>query len=168
MAYSDLRSPRSLLRGCSATEPPGLLALLPPAPLAADAACWCCCWPAGVRARAVKPDLTDVYSDALVSLLYLADCGIAFFDSPGACCVWSPLSVGAFLPRLAAAAHRCWRAPRHAAVWRRIVSLLLLAWSVAWVAQGRQFYEIFFRFDTRATGLLADSLLAALVLEQPA
>ena len=28
------------------------------------------------------PDLTDIYSDALVSLLYLADYGIAFFDSP--------------------------------------------------------------------------------------
>lgn len=30
----------------------------------------------------VWPDLEDVYSDALVSLLYLADYGIAFFDSP--------------------------------------------------------------------------------------
>ena len=28
------------------------------------------------------PELQDVYTDALVSLLYLADYGIAFFDSP--------------------------------------------------------------------------------------
>jgi peptidoglycan/LPS O-acetylase OafA/YrhL len=28
------------------------------------------------------PDLNDIYSDALVSILYLADYGIAFFDSP--------------------------------------------------------------------------------------
>ena len=34
--------------------------------------------------------------------------------------------------------------------------------------QGQQFYEIFFRFDTRATGLLAGSVLAALAMEHPA
>lgn len=37
-----------------------------------------------------------------------------------------------------------------------------------WVAQGQAFYEIFFRFDTRSTGLLLGAPLAALLLEQPA
>ena len=36
-----------------------------------------------------------------------------------------------------------------------------------WVVQGQQFYEIFFRFDTRASGLLAGALLAALLIEKP-
>ena len=35
-----------------------------------------------VFAPMLWPDLTDIYSDALVSILYLADYGIAFFDSP--------------------------------------------------------------------------------------
>ncbi|MGE8442988.1 MAG: acyltransferase family protein, partial [Comamonas testosteroni] len=35
-----------------------------------------------VFAPFIWPDLTDIYSDALVSILYLADYGIAFFDSP--------------------------------------------------------------------------------------
>jgi peptidoglycan/LPS O-acetylase OafA/YrhL len=40
-------------------------------------------------------------------------------------------------------------------------------WRVYWVDQGQQFYEIFFRFDTRASGLLAGALLAALMIERP-
>jgi hypothetical protein len=38
---------------------------------------------------------------------------------------------------------------------------------VFWVDQGQQFYEIFFRFDTRASGLFAGALLAALMIERP-
>lgn len=116
------------------------------------------------------PDLTDVYSDALLSLLYLADYGIAFFDSPGTLLhMWSLAVEEHFYllwPPLLALLVR--RMP-HGRLWRAIALLLLLAWlwRVLWVVRGQAFYEIFFRFDTRATGLLLGSLLAALVREQP-
>lgn len=117
------------------------------------------------------PGLDDVRQDAWVSLLYLADYGIAFFDSPGTLLhmwslsveehfylVWPPLLMlfVRFSPR--------------GAVWRPIALLYLASclWRLMWVAQGQAFFEIFFRFDTRASGLLAGSLLAALVIEKPA
>ncbi len=117
------------------------------------------------------PDLTDVASDALVSLLYLADYGIAFFDRPGTLLhMWSlsveehyyllwPLVLMALL-----------RFSQPGRLWRPIAVLVLAAWAwrILWIMQGQQFYEIFFRFDTRATGLLTGSLLAALLHEQPA
>ena len=116
------------------------------------------------------PGIEGVYSDALVSALYLADYGIAFFDQPDALLhMWS-LSVEEHFyliwPPLLALLVR--RTPR-GQLWRAIAALVVLgwAWRVLWVAQGQQFYEIFFRFDTRTTGLLTGALLAALVLEQP-
>ncbi len=122
-------------------------------------------------APSIWPGLDDVYQDALVSLLYLADYGIAFFDSPGTLLhMWS-LSVEEhfyLLWPLTLALLVRWTAPGRR--WRPIAALLLLAWAwrVLWVLRGQQFYEIFFRFDTRATGLLMGALLAALVREQPA
>lgn len=116
------------------------------------------------------PDLSDIYSDALWSFFYLADYGIAFFDKPETLLhmwslaveehfylVWPPLLV--LLLRAQPLGQR----------WRAIALLWLLAWAwrVLWVTQGQQFFEIFFRFDTRASGLLLGSLLAALLIEQP-
>ena len=117
------------------------------------------------------PGLDDVYQDALVSFLYLADYGIAFFDSPGTLLhMWS-LSVEEHFyllwPPLLALLIRF---SKPGAVWRPMAVLYLLswAWRVLWVLQGQQFYEIFFRFDTRVSGLLAGCLLAALMVEKPA
>lgn len=117
------------------------------------------------------PNARDWYGDALVSALYLADYGIAFFDQPGSLLhMWS-LSVEEHFyllwPLLLAGLAR--RVPC-SQWWRYILALLVLAWAwrVYWVVQGQPFYQIFFRFDTRATGLLAGSLLAAVVMEQPA
>jgi len=119
----------------------------------------------------VWPDLEDVYSDSLVSLLYLADYGIAFFDSPDTLLhMWS-LSVEEHF-YLVWPVVLLWLARRCSpgTLWRSIAALFVLgwAWRVLWVLLGQEFYEVFFRFDTRSTGLLLGSMLAALAMDQHA
>lgn len=119
----------------------------------------------------VWPQLDDIYSDALVSVLYLADYGIAFFDSPDTLLhMWSlsveehfyllwPLILLLVL-RFAPRGQRWWPV---ALLW-----LLGTLWRVGWVLEGQVFYQVFFRFDTRFSGLVAGSLLAVLTYEHPA
>ncbi|MCT6532984.1 hypothetical protein, partial [Staphylococcus aureus] len=54
-----------------------------------------------------------------------------------------------------------------ATLWRAIAGIVVLAWAwrVLSVLWGQEFYEVFFRFDTRSTGLLLGALLAALVAD---
>ena len=116
------------------------------------------------------PGIDDALSDALVSGLYLADYGIAFFDKPSTLLhMWS-LSVEEHFyliwpPLLALLVTRC----KRGRLWQAIAVLWLLdtLWRVACVAADQAFYQVFFRFDTRASGLLAGALLAALLHEQP-
>ena len=116
------------------------------------------------------PGQNDALTDALVSALYLADYGIAFFDQPASLLhMWS-LSVEEHFyliwpPLLALLVTRCQRGH----VWRAIAVLWVLAtlWRVLCVSWDQAFYQVFFRFDTRASGLLAGALLAALLHEQP-
>jgi peptidoglycan/LPS O-acetylase OafA/YrhL len=121
-----------------------------------------------VFAPFIWPDLTDIYSDALVSILYLADTAL---PSSTVRTLLHVVAVGggAFLSDLAAAAGPAAAQGHARQVWAPLAALWLLStlWRIFWVVQGQQFYEIFFRFDTRASGLLAGALLAALMMERP-
>ena len=118
----------------------------------------------------IWPELDDVNQDVVVSALYLADYGIAFFDSPNTLLhMWS-LSVEEHFylvwpPLLALLLSSVGRKQ----VWRPVLLLvaLMFVWRAYWVADGQQFYEIFFRFDTRATGMLLGSALAAVAVHRP-
>ncbi|WP_460482219.1 acyltransferase family protein [Comamonas humi] len=110
-----------------------------------------------------------VTQDVLVSMAYLADYGIAFFDSPDSLLhMWS-LSVEEhyYLVWPVLLAYLLRRMPP-ARVWGSVALLYVLAflWRAWWVDAGQPFYQVFFRFDTRATGMLLGSLLATLVIHR--
>ena len=125
-----------------------------------------------VVAPLLWPDEKDtVTQDVLVSMAYLADYGIAFFNSPDSLLhMWS-LSVEEHYyliwPLLLAYLSRRLSPTRVVAMVALLYALAFL-WRAWWVADGQPFYQIFFRFDTRATGMLLGSLLAALVIHRRA
>lgn len=122
------------------------------------------------------PDLTDVYSDVLWSALYLADYGIAFFDRPDTLLhMWSLSVEEHFYLLWPLVLALCLRRTRlggmlEGTTWKLLAAMWVAAtlWRVFWVGQEQVFYAIFFRFDTRASGLLAGALLAAILVERPA
>ncbi|MGB3069239.1 MAG: acyltransferase [Ottowia sp.] len=122
------------------------------------------------------PDLTDVYTDVLWSALYLADYGIAFFDHPDTLLhMWSLSVEEHFYLLWPLVLALCLRRTRlggalGGSAWKVLAAMWVIAtlWRIFWVGQEQVFYAIFFRFDTRASGLLAGALLAALLVERPA
>ena len=112
-----------------------------------------------------------VLQDVLISATYLADYGIAFFDQPDSLLhMWS-LSVEEhyYLIWPVLLAYLLRKLPP-ARVWTMVAMLYVLAllWRMWWVEAGQPFYQIFFRFDTRATGMLLGSMLASIAVLQPA
>ena len=112
-----------------------------------------------------------VTQDVVVSGLYLADYGIAFFDSPDSLLhmwslaveehyylIWPPL-LALLLSQVTR--RRLWLPVL-------LLTVLMFVWRMYWIVQGQQeFYEVFFRFDTRATGMLLGSLLAVFAMHCP-
>jgi peptidoglycan/LPS O-acetylase OafA/YrhL len=121
------------------------------------------------------PDLTDVYSDVLWSAFYLADYGISFFDHPGTLLhMWSLSVEEHFYLLWPLVLALCLRRTRlggrqGGSTWKLLAAMWVATtlWRAYWVTQEQDFYVIFFRFDTRASGLLAGALLAAVLMEKP-
>lgn len=127
-----------------------LLAYVTLAPLA---------WPDGAHNR-----------DALLAALYISDYSKAFWDAPNYIShTWS-LSVEEHYyllwPLALMALHRRYTGARLLIVLAAIF-VVTTAWRAAWVVHDASWAEIYYRFDTRLSGMMLGSLLAACMLHQP-
>ncbi len=108
--------------------------------------------------------------DAALAALYVSDYSKALYGAPDTIShTWS-LSVEEHFyllwPPVLLALHGRYKGSRLAVVIAFIL-VTCLAWRWAWLERGATWNEIYYRFDTRLTGMIAGSLLAVLIHHRP-